>query len=684
MANKQINIEVNGRLVSVQAGSTVLQACEAIGIEIPRFCYHERLLVAGNCRMCLVEVVGSPKPQASCALPVSRGPGGAVMKIVTDSPLVKKAREGVLEMLLVNHPLDCPICDQGGECDLQDQSMAFGSDRSRFFEGKRGVEDKDLGPLVKTVMTRCIHCTRCIRFASEIAGVADLGTSARGRETEVGTYVEKVMETERSGNLVDLCPVGALTSKPYAFKARPWERDSTEMTDMFDGFGASIKVQTRGDEVLRILPVQDDERNGEQLGDKSRFSVDGLNVQRVSSGYLVKERSGKLSPVKIEDVLKRSEEMLKKVKSVKIRVSSEVGLDFIEEAISLGAGLRKAGKDVVVEGRGIAKSSSEEVGRTTHFENSLKDLSEADVVLLAGVDPRKESPLLNVKLREGFLRGTMDIYSLGNNRNRTFPVSTIGTTPKELNQLINGNHRLSKKLAEAKRPVLLIGASLYRREDEAHVRSVREQLSSLVQISENVQKGQKVKNVLHHRPNSSGAMLSQLPGFQGFKKQKDISQSLVILVGVSKGELKELGQSLFTEKCQYLLGLASHGDGRREQCDAILPLPRFTEYDGVFVDMTGQRNSSNKVVSTPFGENYSDYGYNQRSRRSSEFVKYDEISSRTESKDSVEVRSGRMTVVNRPMIPAVHDYYLEGHNASRRSETMAKCSQTFTTKNFIN
>lgn len=217
----RVPIEINGVLISVKAGSTVLQACEAVGIEIPRFCYHERLLVAGNCRMCLVEVVGAPKPQASCALPVALGPGGSVMKIVTNSPLVKKAREAVREMLLINHPLDCPVCDQGGECDLQDQSMGFGSDRSRMFEPKRGVEDKDRGPLVKTVMTRCIHCTRCIRFSSEVAGVPILGTTARGRETEVGTYVEKVLNTERSGNVIDLCPVGALTSKPYAFKGRP-------------------------------------------------------------------------------------------------------------------------------------------------------------------------------------------------------------------------------------------------------------------------------------------------------------------------------------------------------------------------------------------------------------------------------------------------------------------------------
>jgi NADH dehydrogenase (ubiquinone) Fe-S protein 1 len=269
--SNKITVTVDGIDVLVENGSSVLQACEQVGIEIPRFCFHERLLIAGNCRMCLVEIEKSPKPQASCAIPV--GPG---MKIFTDTPLVKKAREGVLEFLLLNHPLDCPICDQGGECDLQDQAMIFGSDRSRFFHRKRGVEDKNLGPLVKTIMTRCIHCTRCVRFATEVAGVEVLGTTSRGIDTEIGTYVEKMFDSELSGNIIDLCPVGALTSKPYAFTSRPWELRLTESVDVMDSVGSNIRVDTRGTEIMRIIPRLNEEINEEWISDKTRFFYDGL------------------------------------------------------------------------------------------------------------------------------------------------------------------------------------------------------------------------------------------------------------------------------------------------------------------------------------------------------------------------------------------------------------------------
>ena len=276
-----LKVTVDGVEVFVEKGSTVLQACEAVGIEIPRFCYHERLSIAGNCRMCLVEIEKTPKPVASCAMPTMNG-----MKIFTDTPLVKKAREAVLEFLLLNHPLDCPICDQGGECDLQDQAVAFGSDRSRYFETKRGVEDKNCGPLIKTIMTRCIHCTRCVRFATEVAGVEDLGTTGRGRETEIGTYVEKVFGSELSGNVIDLCPVGALTSKPYAFMARPWELRSTESIDISDAVGSNIRIDSRGTEILRILPRFNESVNEEWISDKARFGYDGLRYQRLDSPHI--------------------------------------------------------------------------------------------------------------------------------------------------------------------------------------------------------------------------------------------------------------------------------------------------------------------------------------------------------------------------------------------------------------
>ncbi len=306
MSVNKINLTIDGIDVQVTEGSSVLQACEVLGLEIPRFCFHERLLIAGNCRMCLVEIEKSPKPQASCAIPVMPG-----MKVFTNTPLVKKAREGVLEFLLLNHPLDCPICDQGGECDLQDQAMIYGSDRSRFMERKRGVEDKNLGPLIKTIMTRCIHCTRCVRFATEVAGVEVLGTTARGIDTEIGTYVEKMFKSELSGNVIDLCPVGALTSKPYAFTSRPWELRNTESIDTLDSVGSNIRIDARGTEIMRIIPRLNEDINEEWISDKTRFSYDGLKRQRLTQPMVRKD--GNLVPV---DWLEAFTYISKKLKTV--------------------------------------------------------------------------------------------------------------------------------------------------------------------------------------------------------------------------------------------------------------------------------------------------------------------------------------------------------------------------------
>ena len=306
MSINKINLTIDGLDVEVAEGSSVLQACEVLGLEIPRFCFHERLLIAGNCRMCLVEIEKSPKPQASCAIPVMPG-----MKVFTNTPLVKKAREGVLEFPLLNHPLDCPICDQGGECDLQDQAMIYGSDRSRFMEKKRGVEDKNLGPLIKTIMTRCIHCTRCVRFATEVAGVEVLGTTARGIDTEIGTYVEKMFKSELSGNVIDLCPVGALTSKPYAFTSRPWELRVTESIDTLDSVGSNIRIDARGTEIMRIVPRLNEDINEEWISDKTRFAYDGLKRQRLTQPLIRKD--GKLTPV---DWLEAFTFIAKKLKTV--------------------------------------------------------------------------------------------------------------------------------------------------------------------------------------------------------------------------------------------------------------------------------------------------------------------------------------------------------------------------------
>jgi len=384
--SNKITVTVDGIDVLVENGSSVLQACEQVGIEIPRFCFHERLLIAGNCRMCLVEIEKSPKPQASCAIPV--GPG---MKVFTDTPLVKKAREGVLEFLLLNHPLDCPICDQGGECDLQDQAMIFGSDRSRFFHRKRGVEDKNLGPLVKTIMTRCIHCTRCVRFATEVAGVEVLGTTSRGIDTEIGTYVEKMFDSELSGNIIDLCPVGALTSKPYAFTSRPWELRLTESVDVMDSVGSNIRVDTRGTEIMRIIPRLNEEINEEWISDKTRFSYDGLKRQRLTKP-MIRNEKGNFDSV---EWLEAFEFIKKNVKGQGSVDPSQVvgvvgGLVDVETVFTLKKFLSQQGSSTVISEFGGGKDLQQDFLTNHTFNSSIQGIEESDLLVLVN-KPKKRS-----------------------------------------------------------------------------------------------------------------------------------------------------------------------------------------------------------------------------------------------------------------------------------------------------
>lgn len=691
--NTRINIEINGIMVHVKTGSTVLQACEAVGVEIPRFCYHERLLVAGNCRMCLIEVVGAPKPQAACALPVTLGPGGAIIKIVTDSPLVKKARESVIEILLVNHPLDCPICDQGGECDLQDQSFNFGSDRSRMFEKKRSVEDKDRGPLVNTVMTRCIHCTRCIRFSSEVAGVADRGTSSRGRETEVGTYIEKMMKSERSGNLIDLCPVGALTSKPMAFMNRPQELESTEMCDAQNGMGASIKVQVRGDEVMRVRPLTNDDINGEQLDDKSRFSYDGLHSNRIMTPYVAKNLNGKKTLVQTnsEHAISVGSQIRSDTTDLKVLMSPDVSRETIESVKKRVGGIMHKGVTASIEGMGIpAEPSFDYVNYT--FDTKIKNLSEADVVLLIGVDPRKEAPLLNVKRREGFLRGTMKVYSIGNMRDLTFPVRHVGQTVEAMISVARGYHPVSRARAAAKKPAIILGASVRIRKDQNGIRGRIEIMYKAMLKHKNVVPGQTVLNVLHHRANTAGRMKSRIKGFGGFHAQGDVSKSTLLLVGVTRGELKELGQGVPTGMYKYFIAMSSHGDSLVLSSDLLLPLPTFVEKTGHYVNTEGTVQSSKEVVTAALGDNTNDQREVLAKRVGVPFdssnvepapqkVPYKHVGPRTRISDNPQ-RGPDMVVGQTPRVPAIHDYYTEGNIISRSSNLMSKCSDAFGRSNF--
>src|ERR1051325_7464931 len=430
-------IIVDGKEIDVPPEYTLLQACEAAGAEIPRFCFHERLSIAGTCGMGLIEVVGMPKPQASCAMAVKDLPpkkDGTPHVVSTRSPMVKKAREGVMEFLLINHPLDCPICDQGGECDLQDQAMAYGVDASRYVENKRAVEDKYIGPLVKTIMTRCIHCTRCIRFASEVAGVPELGAIGRGEDMEITTYLEHAMSSELQSNVVDLCPVGALTSKPYAFAARPWELIKTQSVDVMDGLGSAIRIDARGREVMRILPRRNDEVNEEWISDKTRHVVDGLRTQRLDQPYI--RVNGRLKPATWKEAFAA---IANKVKATRPeRIGALAGqLASVEDMFALKVLMGALGSKNI-DARYSGSPLHPKFGRASYlFNSTIAGIDEADAIMLIGVNPRREAAVLNARIRKRYLRGNVLLGVVGEKAELTYPYTYLGAGPESLAQFID-------------------------------------------------------------------------------------------------------------------------------------------------------------------------------------------------------------------------------------------------------
>ena len=462
---------IDGKEHEVPNGVTLIQACGLAGIEIPRFCYHERLSIAGNCRMCLVEVAGMPKPVASCAMSVNDlrpSRDGTPPTIITDSPTVKKAREGVLEFLLINHPLDCPICDQGGECDLQDQTMAYGFDASRFADNKRAVEDKYLGPLIGTYMTRCIHCTRCIRFMTEVAGVEELGAIGRGEDMEITTYLEHGMMSELSGNVVDLCPVGALTSKPYAFVARPWELTKTQSIDVMDALGSNIRVDSRGREVLRFLPRVNDAINEEWISDKTRHVWDGLRVQRLDRPYL--RRNGKLEPVTWDEAFRAIAERLRGLDGKRFAaIAGDLAAAEEMFALKLLAGqLGSPNIDCRQDGAKLDPA----LGRATYlFNATVEGIEQADAVLLIGTNPRVEAPVLNARILKRFrqMQGHLPIGLIGTQADLTYAYEHLGAGPETLAKLAGGSHPFLEKIKGAERPLVIVGQAALARPDGAAV-----------------------------------------------------------------------------------------------------------------------------------------------------------------------------------------------------------------------
>ena len=579
---------VDGKEIEVPPQYTLLQACEAAGAEIPRFCFQERLSIAGNCRMCLIEVVGMPKPQASCAMGVRDLPpnrDGTPKVINTKSPMVRKAREGVMEFLLINHPLDCPICDQGGECDLQDQAMAYGVDASRYRENKRAVEDKYIGVLVKTIMNRCIHCTRCVRFSTEVAGVPELGAIGRGEDMEITTYLEQAMTSELQGNVVDLCPVGALTSKPYAFAARPWELNKTESIDVMDAVGCAIRIDTRGREVMRILPRVNDDVNEEWISDKTRHVVDGLRAQRLDQPYI--REGGQLYPASWREAF---DAIAARVKSTQAkRIGAMVGdLAAVEEIFALKDLMTRLGA-VDLDCRQDGAELDPKRGRATYlFNATIVGIEKADALLLVGTNSRREAAVLNARIRKRWRMGNFPIGFIGQRADLTYPYDYLGAGPDTLADVVSGLNPFGATLKKAEHPLVIVGQGALTRPDGAAVASLAAQVAL---------GGKDDWNgycVLHTAASRVGALdLGFVPGSGGRNAAamaKPGALDVLFLLGADEIDVAPGA---------FVVYIGTHGDQGAHRADVILPGAAYPEKSGIYVNTEGRVQMAGRASFPP-------------------------------------------------------------------------------------
>ncbi|MFC0218311.1 NADH-quinone oxidoreductase subunit G [Pseudochelatococcus lubricantis] len=582
---------VDGKEIDVPAEYTLLQACEAAGAEVPRFCFHERLSIAGNCRMCLVEVKGGPpKPTASCAMNVRDlrpGPNGEPPVVLTGSPMVKKAREGVMEFLLINHPLDCPICDQGGECDLQDQAMAYGVDSSRFAENKRAVENKYIGPLVRTSMNRCIHCTRCVRFVTEVAGVPDLGAIGRGEDMEITTYLESAMRSELQGNVIDLCPVGALTSKPYMFKARPWELLKTESIDVMDALGSSIRVDARGREVMRVMPRVNEAINEEWISDKTRFIWDGLKTQRLDQPYV--RDNGRLRPATWQEAFARVAEKVKAAAAD--RIGAIVGdLAAAEESFALKSLLQRLGSPNI-DGRQDGTVLDPILGRASYiFNATIAGVHEADAVLLVGTNPRREAAVLNARLRERWRGGNLSVGVIGEPVDLTYTHTYLGAGPETLAAVADGTHSFAEVLKNAEKPLVVVGQGALTRPDGLGVLSLAARAALAAGA---VKDGWNGFSVLHTAAARVGSLdLGLVPGEGGLDAAHQAAGGVDVLFLLGADEIK-------VADGPFVVYIGTHGDQGAHRADVILPGATYTEKSGIYVNTEGRAQIANRAVFPP-------------------------------------------------------------------------------------
>ncbi len=587
-----IEIIIDNEKIKVELGTTILQACQKAGIEIPIFCYHERLSIAGNCRMCLVEVEGNPKPVASCSVPCSKG-----MKIKTNTDMVKKARNGVMEFLLINHPLDCPICDQGGECDLQDIAMGYGKDKSRFSYNKRAVKEKNFGPLIKTVMTRCIHCTRCIRFASEVAGTDELGTTGMGEDMEVTSYLNKSVSSELSGNMIDICAVGALTSKPFSLTTRPWELNKTESIDVSDAVCSNIRLDTRNNEVMRILPIENEEINEEWISDKTRFSYDGLKFNRIDKPYI--RKNNVLEECTWDQALDFIKKKISKIEGKKMAAIIGNQVD-CESIILLKDLFNMMGSDNFLCSQNNASYKS--IPRIAYtFNSCITGIEESDFCLLIGTNPRKEAAILNARIRKRYLQGNYEIFSIGPNLKLNYPCKFLGDDPSILIDTLNKKNLLSKKLAKAKKPIVIFGDNVFTRKDSLSI------LDNICRICINFQVIQRKKNniiwnglnCLHYAASRVGALDLKfysknqnftLNNLYSLSKKKKIE--LVYLLAVDQINVKKLTNS-------FVIYQGHHGDFGAEYSDVVLPGSAYSEKNSTYINTEGKIQNTYKACMPP-------------------------------------------------------------------------------------
>jgi len=585
-----VKITINDKQIEVEEGLSLIQACELAGVEIPRFCYHDRLKVAGNCRMCLVEVEKNRKPVASCAMPVSEG-----MVVRTDTPMIKKAREGVMEFLLINHPLDCPICDEGGECDLQDQAMLYARGEYRFDENKRAVPDKYMGPLIKTNMNRCIHCTRCIRFSTDIAGVEEMGAIGRGEDVQIVTYLNKAIKSELSGNMIDICPVGALTSKPYAFKARSWELTHTESIDVSDAVGSNIRIDSRGPEVMRVLPRLNESINEEWISDKTRFAYDGLKNQRLDKPYV--KIDGVLTPTSWETAFEFIKDNLKNLKGHEIAAIAGNLADG-ESIMSLRDIMRSLGShNMDSERTNVNFDRTHRAGYI--FNSTISGIEKSDLCLLIGANPRLEASMINARIRKRWLQKDYKVYSINKHKlDLSYDVKNLGKDPKILEEILSGDNLVAKAFKEAKYPMMILGRSIFDRTDADAIAHLCGKIAKKYGFIQDQWNG---FNVLHVGASSVAAL------DLGFAPEEKGVGAVQIIDGAYTGKIKflyllgadEIDAAKLKNGSSFVVYQGHHGDRAASIANVILPAAAYTEKEATYVNLEGRAQRTRVAVQPP-------------------------------------------------------------------------------------